>query len=420
MPYILRKLYKSEFFKNLSIQFFGTLFAQLIPILISPVLSRLYKQDAFAILALFMAIVGVLNVPNAGRYHIAIVQPEDDTEAGNLYQISILTTIIYNLFLLLIISLGYSFFNSLYALNALWFLVPFYVFFFGLYNIGLFYSIRYKQFLKNAKAKISQTLISSIIAILIVFAGYKLYGLVIGRFLGVLVSSLLLFRLFGSKINFSKLKHTARKYIDYPKLTILPTIMNIFSLQALILYVGRFYSEEILGFLGLATMILIAPSALIGMAFRDVFYQKITALYKSSNIAKTKRFFLSSALGLFVIAALLTVILYFGGAFLFGFIYGTEWETSGKYASVLVFATAVKLVVSPLSVVLNTTNRLKWLSLWQIIYFVSLNIILYFSIVIKELSIEEVFIVYAIHEVILYAIYFGIQYYSIHVKRKTN
>ena len=71
----VNRLAKSEYFGNLSIQLIGTLIAQLIPIAISPLLSRLYKQDAFAILAIFMAVIGVLNVPNAGRYNIAIVKP---------------------------------------------------------------------------------------------------------------------------------------------------------------------------------------------------------------------------------------------------------------------------------------------------------------------------------------------------------
>ncbi len=408
----VNKLIKSEYFTNISVQLTGTLIAQLVPIAISPILARLYEQDAFAVLAVFMAVVGVLSVPNAGRYNIAIVKPKSHNEAERLYQLSVLLSIVYNILLLIVVIIGYSFFNKHYKLDELWFLVPFFVFLFGVYNSGLFYSIREKKFKKNIKAKISQTIVNSIAAIIIYFS-FNLFGLVVARFLGLLVSTLLLFRIFKFKLNYQKLKKTALEYIDYPKLTIIPTLMNIFSLQALILYARPHYSDQSLGFLGLASMILVAPTALIGISYRDVFYQKITQLYNSREFLKARQFFLFSALGLFVIAVILSVVLFFFGEFLFSFIYGDQWTESGKYASILVFATAIKLIVSPLSVVLNTTEKLKWLSIWQVNYFITLNTVFYISVVKMKINIEDVFIIYVIHEIVMYSVYFLLQYFSL-------
>ena len=414
----ISRLRKSEYFGNLSIQLIGTLIAQLIPIAISPILSRLYKQDSFAVLALFIAIVGVLNVPNAGRYHIAIVKSEEDKEAESLYQISILNTFLYNILLLVLIIIFYPFLNSYYALNSLWYIIPFAVFVFGIYNTGLFYSVRYKKFRKNAKAKISQTIVTSLVSILIVFTAFSYYGLVLGKVLGVLVSAIVLFRLFDLKVNFQELKQVAKKYIEYPKLTIIPTLMNIFSLQALVLYVGMYFNDITLGYLALTNMILVAPAALIGMSYRDVFYQKITEIYNLKQLKKAKNFFLYSALGLFFIAFVLCIVLYFFGPFLFSFVYGNKWALSGNYASILVFAAAIKLIVSPLSIVLNTTNKLKWLSSWQITYFITLNLTLYFSIISMGLDIASVFKIYVFHEIFLYTIYFLLQYKSISNEKK--
>lgn len=414
----IKRIIKSNYIGNLSIQLVGTFIAQIIPIVISPILSRLYKEEAFATLTLFMAIIGVLAVPNAGRYNIAIVRAKDEKEAEELYQISIIITILYNLLLLLLIFILYSYLNKHYKLDLLWYFIPFGVFLFGVYNTGLFYYIQKKLFIKNVKAKIVQTIISSIISIGIIYLGFRLYGLVIGRILGLLTSAFMLFRFFKIKFNYETFKETLLKYIDYPKLTIVPTIMNIFSLQALVLYVGLYYSESDLGFLGLANMVLVAPIALIGTSYRDVFYQKVTELFNKKKILKAKSFFLISALTLFVLAILLSCIMFFGGEFLFSFVYGDTWKKSGTYASILVFATAIKLVVSPLSVVLNTTGRLKWLSLWQISYFISLNLTLYLSISKLELSIKEVFVVYAVHETIMYALYFMLQYISISYSKK--
>lgn len=414
----ISRLRKSEYFGNLSIQLIGTLVAQLIPIAISPILSRLYNQDSFAALALFMAIVGVLNVPNACRYHIAIVKPKEDSEAESLYQLSILSTFLYNILLLFLIIILYPFLNSIYTLNGLWYVIPFAVLVFGIYNTGLFYSIRYKKFRKNAKAKIYQTLVTSLVSILIIYTAFSLYGLVIGKVLGVLVSAIVLFRFFNLKVNFQELKQVAITYIEYPKLTIIPTLMNIFSLQALVLYVGMYFDDITLGYLALTNMILVAPAALIGMSYRDVFYQKITEIYNLKQFKRAKKFYLYSALGLFLIAFILCIVLYFLGEYLFSFVYGNQWALSGKYASILVFAAAIKLVVSPLSIILNTTNKLKWLSSWQIIYFITLNVALYLSIIIMGLDIISVFKIYIFHEIILYTLYFLLQYKSISTQKK--
>lgn len=411
----LLKIKQSDFFKNLSVQLIGTFIAQIIPILASLILSRLYSQEAFGVLALFMAIVGVLNVPNAGRYFIAIVKAEDDIEANRLYQLSIITTIGYNILLFFLIVIGYNFLNKLYKLDDLWYYIPIYVLLFGFYNSALFYSVREKSFLKNAKAKIVQTLLGSLISVFIIYFGFAYFGLVIGRFIGLFFSVLMLFKMLPKKINIITLKEVAVKYISYPKLTIIPTMLNIFSLQALIFYAGLYFSEETLGFISLSNIILVAPIALIGMSFRDVYYQKITELYNANKIESAKHFFLKSSLGLFIIGLLLCLVLFFFGEFLFTFVYGKEWLLSGKYASILVFATAIKLVVSPLSVTLNTTNKLNWLSAWQVTYFITLNITLFISIYYFKKPVTSVIILYTIHDLLLYLIYYLMQYRSIKI-----
>lgn len=407
------KITKSDFFKNLSVQVTGTFIAQLIPIIASFFLSRLYNQEAFGVLALFMAIIGVLNVPNSGRFFLPIVKAADDKEANELYQLCILTTLTYNIFLFLVILVSYSYLNKIYKLDSLWYYIPLYVLLFGFYNAGLFYSVRKKAFLKNAKAKIVQTLLGSIVSILVAYIGFLYFGLVVGRFVGLFFSVLILFKFLPKKLVFSDLKDVAIKYVDYPKLTILPTVLNIFSLQALVFYVGLYFSEETLGYLGLANMILVAPIALIGMSFRDVFYQKISELYNNGMLREAKNFFLKSTVGLSIIGVLLSLIIFLFGDILFKFFYGNEWEKSGIYASILVFAIAIKLVVSPLSLVLNTTNNIKWQAIWQTTYFVTLNLTLYLSIVFFDLSFLELIKIYTLHELLMYTIYFLIQYKSL-------
>ncbi len=406
---IWNRLINSEFTKNVSVQVAGTALAQLIPFLISPILARLYSEESFAILAIFMAIVGVLVVPNGGRYYFAIVSPEKESDAKNLAVLSIWATILYNILLLIVILLFYPTLNTLYELNILWFVVPVYVFTNGLYNVALYLSVRHKRFRQNAIAKISQTTGGSFISILMSYIGYIYSGLIIGKIAGLFVSIFFFKVKFHFKGHCRDIKKVARYYVDYPKITIIPALLDVFSLQALIFFVGHYYSKEQLGYLGLTNMILVAPVALIGVAFRDVFYQKVSRYFHERNYLKAKSLFQSSAALLVVIGGLSAILLFFFGEVIFEFVYGSRWQTSGQFASILSLSLMVKLVASPLSSIFNATNQLKLLSFWQILYFFTMTTTLFISASINKVSIENLLIVYTVHEVILYLLYFILQ-----------
>jgi len=405
--------FRTEYFGNISIQLIGTGIAQTIPFLASPILTRLYLESGFATFTLFMAVVSVLVVPNGGRYFFAMVVPKEDSEAADLARLSFWITLGYNFILLLLVVAFFSELNEFYSLNQLWYAVPAYVACFGIYNIYLYLSVRKKYFKNNAVTKIVQTTSATIFSIVFSYFGLLTSGLALGKIVGVMTS----IPVFKAKPNlrseWSNLKKVAKKYIDYPKLTIIPSLLDIFSVQALIFFVGRYYSEESLGFLGLTNMILIAPIALIGVSFRDVFYQKISVFYNRRQFKQAKKLFLGSAAILFGIGFFIAILLVFFGEVVFSFVYGDNWITSGKYAAILGFAFCAKLFASPLSSIFNATNQLKPLSIWQTIYFITTINTLYFTIVYFKLSIEKSLLIYTVHEVILYLLYFFMQKHTL-------
>ena len=410
---VIENLFRSEYIKNISIQVLGTGLAQFIPLIASPILARLYTEEGFAVFSLFMAIVAVLIVPNGGKYHLAIVLPKKDKKAVCLAELSFWITIFYNLFLFVIILLFYSILNEHFTLGNIWFVIPIYVVFFGIYSIVLYLSVREKSFKRNALAKTIQTSTTTICSILMSFVGLFFSGLILGKMMG-LITSIPFFKVkLELGMNFKKLKSVAREFSDYPKLTIVPALLDIFSLQALVLFVGTYFSEATLGYLGLANIILVAPAALVGYAFRDVFYQKASAYTQKKEIEKVKKLFLKSALVLFIIGALFALVLFLFGEEIFVFIYGKNWRMAGLFSSIICFSIWGKLVSSPLSTIFNVTNNLKLLLIWQIVYFFTTIITLYLSIVYFNLSIILVLVVYTIYECLIYIIYFLLQLWTL-------
>ena len=62
----------------------GTTFAQILVILASPLLTRLFSPEAFGLLAIFTSITKVLGVVSCLRYEFAIMLPDEERDAVNL------------------------------------------------------------------------------------------------------------------------------------------------------------------------------------------------------------------------------------------------------------------------------------------------------------------------------------------------
>ena len=62
----------------------GTAIAQILSILASPIITRMYGPEAFGLSALFASITGIVAVVACLRYELAIMLPEKDEDAANL------------------------------------------------------------------------------------------------------------------------------------------------------------------------------------------------------------------------------------------------------------------------------------------------------------------------------------------------
>jgi O-antigen/teichoic acid export membrane protein len=74
----------SEFSKNFLILFRGTLIAQAIPMILMPVLTRLYSPDEFGVLELFISVSTILGTIANMRYVLSIVLPDKKEDAWNI------------------------------------------------------------------------------------------------------------------------------------------------------------------------------------------------------------------------------------------------------------------------------------------------------------------------------------------------
>ncbi|WP_209401180.1 lipopolysaccharide biosynthesis protein [Pseudozobellia sp. WGM2] len=401
----------SEFSKNVSTQIFGTGLAQALPFLATPILTRLFSEADFALYTSFFAVASIFAVAVGGKYQMAIVLPKEKNDASNIFTLSIYITIGYSLSIAI---LFFLFFEYLFTdLGDLLYYVPIYVLFFGVWSSFTNLSIRHKTFAHNAIAKVLQSIGYIFIAIGLGLSRFALYGLVLAKILGTLISWLFLFKKSLVKlqlIGIKELGYVAKKYIDYPKYGVFPAFLNTVSSQALILVLTKFYTTDDLGHFGLTYMVLSAPLGLIGTSYKDVFFQKIATQINEEKFTGALNFFKKSAWALFFMGLPIGLVLYFFGENIFSLVFGEKWGRSGEFAAILAFSFMIKLVVSPLSSIFNATNRLKTSSLWQTFYFITTFLTLGLSSYTFECTVDELLYIYVIHELILYSLYFLLEY----------
>ena len=410
----IKDLFKSDFAGHLTTQLLGTGIAQVLPVLIVPLLSRIYDQDDFALYTSFFATATILSAAIGGKYHLAIILPTENEDARKLASLSYHITFFYSLFILLITTVLVVI--PTMNLSWQWMFLGAYIFFNGFYQTTIQSSIRIRAFKSNAKGKVIQATTYALTSLALGLVGFTNFGLIAGKSISNYGSFAFLYRKSGpkwSKDTFMELKGIALQYINFPKYGIHPSLLNTFSTQGLALALTYFYSKEELGYFGLTYMVLAAPMSLIGVSYRDVFVEKIATHIKEEKWKSARNFFLNSTLLLAAIGTPIVLVMWLFGPFLFAFVFGEDWSISGEYASQLALAYMVKLVVSPLSSIFNATNKLNIASYWQIIYFTTTALVLLGGVLCFKFSVADLFYIYVIHELLLYALYYVLEWRTI-------
>ena len=81
----------------------GTAAAQALPVVFSPLLTRLYSPEHFGLFALFVAFSSIFAVLSTGRYELAIILPEKHKKAMNLLSLATSLNLVLSLLLFIFI-----------------------------------------------------------------------------------------------------------------------------------------------------------------------------------------------------------------------------------------------------------------------------------------------------------------------------
>jgi len=355
---------KSDFTRNVLILLTGTTIAQVIPIVISPILTRLYTPEDFGVLALFISITSILGNIASGRYELAIMLPKKDGDAINIATLGIFITTVFSFILLLII----LFFHS-YILNLLnnkeispWlYSIPLVVFLTGLYNVLNYWNNRKKHYKNLAKASILKSVVGSIIQLILGFFKVGATGLISGQIIsqmfvnGILLKNLIKEKVVLKKLNKSKIIILGKKYKNFPLYSMPSGVINTLSLQLPILILSKYFDIKFIGMFSLSQRVLSLPISFIGSSVGQVFFQKASV----SNAQELQILIINTIRKLFFLGLIPFSILLVYGDLIFSFIFGKNWLIAGYISQILSVWLFIVFCVSPVSIIYDIKQKQK-------------------------------------------------------------
>lgn len=369
MKKFIKKIFRSDFNRNVLILSGGTAISQLLLIFISPVLTRLYTPEAFGIYAIFLSITAIVGGNINLKYEQAILLPKDNNDAYKLSYLASYLNIFLSLVLFFIIVLFYQPIAVLLKIekqSAYWlYLIPVATYFIGFSTVLINLNNRAKNYKSMSGSVIAKN--TSMTVVQLIFGFLKILlnsGLIIGQLVAYLFGN----RILRIKVKFSyremfqykynDLKGVMKRYRDFPRFAFPAGIANAATLNISNLLISSVYSVSVVGFFSFANRILGAPSVLLSQSIGQVFYQKACEeIHLNGNCYKI---FKSTLKKLLIMVLPIYLPIAFISSWIFPIVFGQEWALSGTFASILSGLFAFRFVSSSLSVILDATEHQKY------------------------------------------------------------
>jgi O-antigen/teichoic acid export membrane protein len=337
---LLSRLRSGSFLGNVLILAGGTGIAQLLVVLVTPILTRIYSPDDFGVLTVFISILGLLIVVSALRYEVAIPLPASASFAINLTALSGaillgMTAVLGVLVFLFGAELAEML--SVPQLTPYLWLIPLGMFTGGGFQVLSFWHIRQRRFNRLTQAKISQS--ASMVGGQLAMGWMQIgaVGLVGGYVLGRIVAVVFLLhamwrqsRDLFAQISLTNIRKAASRYRRFPLISSWSALLNQGGLQAAPLLFAAFFGAQVAGWFGLAQRVAGIPLTLIGRSVSQVNLGEASRL-RNENPVALRRLFLRTASKLFLYVGVPLLGAGLISPWVFGFIFGDQWRTSGWY-----------------------------------------------------------------------------------------
>lgn len=371
----IRKKPKSIFLRNVLIMFRGTILAQVVAILGSLYLAKLYGTNAYGAFGVFISISSIFSIINTLQLEKNIVTARNISNSRNWFNFLSVSTPLVAVF----------FFAIFFGIHVL---VDFPIFnnkiifwsFLGSTFIALFivneslFTYR-KRFTVLSNAKIALTFINICLQA-ILFYKYQWYGLIYG-YVGAQGLTVVYFyvrnRSFIKRPNIKGITEDLRLNNTLIKFLLPGNTINALAIHLMPIFIAAVFSKEQAGVYFFVTKLLTAPLFLISSSVSQVYFQKASELYQSkkSDLLKVTTKLVKGNL---LIMAFILLVINTLGVYLLDWYLSDEWKDIRLFTLILSFLILARTAFNPISSLIIVLNK-NHVSLIFNIYLFLINII---------------------------------------------
>ncbi|MDG1457998.1 MAG: oligosaccharide flippase family protein [Pseudoprimorskyibacter sp.] len=368
----LQSLMQSSFLRAVAVLSGGQAVAILVPILVAPILGRLYVPADYGALAAYMAPAAILAMLASLQFQHAIIAERTDHNAALVGWICIIGSLTISGLSALAVALLWNSVLMQTATGAWFILLPVTLAGTGLVTAGQFQANRHRYYRWIAALQIIVMVTTVTLSILLGVLGWGANGLLTSYFLSQLIQILG----FGCLLVWGKtalphpslrrLRMLIRRHWKFPAFTLPSEFLGQMNMQLPVLALTAVGADATLGAFTRARQLVSMPFTVMGHSVGQVFRREGSELYRRTG--SCRRLMLKTAGGMFSICLVPCVIFLIFAPWLAVFYLGPDWREAGELSRILAPMLLMRATSSPVSnVYFFTENQL--LNLFLLIVF---------------------------------------------------
>ncbi|MFZ4579413.1 MAG: lipopolysaccharide biosynthesis protein [Myxococcota bacterium] len=339
----------------------AALAVQVIGVVSTPLVSRLFSPEAFGIAGIFGSITGIAAMVGCLRYDAAILLPREDEDAASLVGLSSLIAVAMTVLVGVVCWFGGRPLLATMHADSLFadaWIIPLGQFLMVAALPLTAWNQRLRNFDRLTGVRITSSLANTIGTLATGAAGLGLgIHLIYARvFSGFLLAPLLMLALGWSSdlryivrnCTWQRLRAVAIRYRGFPRLNTLASLLDILGREAPGLVLAGYFGPAVAGYYALSRRLLYIPGTFVAGAISEVLFERAAASRSEGGdlgplvLSVCKRLV---AVGLMPIVAIALI-----GPLVFEVVFGAKWAEAGSYTMLLAPQVFAMFFSSPITV----------------------------------------------------------------------
>lgn len=368
----MKRLLRSRYFAGAATVAIGTAIGQVVVLLASPLLTRLYEPNELGDLAVFAAILSTLVVIGSLRYQLAIPLPENEDTAWSVLIVSLVTALSFAAVVGAVVYLlrePMARWTNAEIFSSYWWVLPISLLAASTYQALSMWAIRLESYGLLARTRVTQSVGMVGVQTGLGFTGLGSLGLLIGDAVGRAAGSGSLLATAVSRadrrmVGRSDLWAAAMRYRRFPLISTWSGLLNAVGIFSPPIMVAGLYGSRVAGFFALAQRVIAAPVTLVSFSVSQVFLGRAAHLARGAS-GSLHQLVRSTGRRLLLVGLVPGAVLLIAAPGLFAFVFGENWRTAGTLAQLLVPSFLLQFAVVPISQTLNVLEKQDLQLIWD-------------------------------------------------------